>query len=60
MPEENLKHTTFISACKLFFGLLPNQTLQEFVAEIKALTPGDKKELIELFRSVGYDATKVS
>lgn len=60
MPEENLKQMTFVQACRSFFGMLPNETLQEFVAELKALTPEDKAELIVLFRNVGIDATKVS
>ncbi|MET0785361.1 MAG: hypothetical protein ABWY25_01475 [Paenisporosarcina sp.] len=64
MPEENqvpeLKLVTFIQACKLFFGLLPNQTLLQFMAEVKALTPADKTEMVELFRGVGLDATKQS
>jgi len=57
---DNLQHMTFIAACKTFFGLLPGETLQEFVSEIKALTPNDKLELIELFKTVGIDATKQS
>lgn len=60
MSEENLKLVTFIQACKLFFGLLPNETLLEFMSEVKKLTPDDKAELIVLFRTVGLDATKQS
>jgi len=37
--------TTFIAACKDFFGFKPGQTLMEFRDEIKALTPADKDEI---------------
>jgi len=57
---ENLKLCSFIQACREFFGILPGEPLQQFAAEVKALTPEDKQELIMLFRSVGFDATKVS
>lgn len=53
-----MKVCTFIVACREFFGLKPGQTLQEFAAEIRQLTPTDKSELTELFKSVGYDASK--
>ena len=53
-----MKNCTFIVACREFFGLKTGQTLQEFAAEIRQLTPGDKAELVELFKTVGYDATK--
>jgi len=36
---------TFMAACKNFFGFKPGQTLSEFSAEIKALTPADRAEL---------------
>jgi len=58
--NENLKEMTFVAACRQFFGMLPNETLQEFVAELKALTPQDKLDLIEMFKSVGINATKQS
>ena len=51
---------TFVVACKQFFGLLPGQTLQQFAAELRQLTPGDKAELITLFAGIGIDATKQS
>lgn len=47
-----MKSMTWAGACKNFFGLKPGQTLQEFGAEIKALTPGDKAEMISLFKTV--------
>lgn len=46
---------TFAAACKHYFGLHPGQTLQEFTAELKKLTPEDKAELIRLFPSVGIE-----
>jgi len=55
-----MKSTTFIGACRQFFGLKPGQTLKDFADEIKTLTPQDKLDLIAMFRTVGYDATKVS
>jgi hypothetical protein len=36
---------------KEFFGLNPGQTPKEFGAEMKALTPEDKAELVALVRS---------
>lgn len=58
MNDQNLKLMTFVAACKLFFGSLPNQTLVEFIKELKELTPDDKAELIQMFHTVGIDATK--
>lgn len=56
MPE--LELTTFAGACKKFFGLKQGETLQEFVAELKALTAEDKEEMKVLFLTVGYDCSK--
>jgi len=55
-----MKHVTFVMACREFFGLLPNETLQEFVAEVRALTQKDKTDMIEMFKTVGLDATKTA
>lgn len=60
MTEQNKQPVTFVVACKQFFGLLPNQTLQEFAAELRKLTPDDKQELIKLFAEIGIDASKES
>lgn len=49
---------SFVQACKEFFGLLPGETLQQFAQELRALTPDDKAEMIQLFRQAGIDATK--
>lgn len=51
---------TFMMACREFFGAKPGASLQEFAAEIRALTPEDKAQLIEMFKQVDIDATKVS
>jgi hypothetical protein len=58
--QQDLKPMTFVAACREFFGKLPHQTLQDFAAELKQLTPDDKAELVILFRNVGIDATKQS
>lgn len=55
-----LKNCTFMMACREFFGLKHGQTLAEFASEIRALTPVDKADLIDMFRTVGYDATKTA
>jgi len=61
MSEQNTSGpVTFVVACKSFFGLLPGETLQQFVAELRALTPGDKQELISMFKEIGIDASKAS
>lgn len=56
----DLKHCSFIAACREFFGLKDGQTLQQFAQEIRELTPDDKAEMIQMFRSVGFDATKTA
>lgn len=33
---------------KKFLGFLPGETLQEFAAELKSLSPAEKRELAEL------------
>jgi hypothetical protein len=55
-----LKHCTFIMACREFFGMLPGQTLQDFAKEVKELSPAERTQFIEMFRTVGYDATKTA
>ena len=60
MENEPLKMMTFVQACKFFFGSLPGQSLMDFAQELRALTPNDKLELIEMFKAIGIDATKVN
>jgi len=55
-----MEHLTFISACRKFFGIKDGQTLQQFAAEIRELTPQYKADLIAMFRTVDIDATKQS
>lgn len=46
---------------KEFFGFLPNQTLQEFNAELKALNQIEKTELVDLAAAaLGYTVTKAA
>jgi hypothetical protein len=37
--------TSFMAACKDFFGFKPGQTLTEFRDEIKELTPADRQAI---------------
>lgn len=46
---------SFISACKAYFGLKPDQKLSEFGDEIKALSHEDKMELAEGLRQAGVN-----
>lgn len=39
------EHKSFTAAAKAFFGLKPNESLQEFMGECKALTDDDKQEI---------------
>lgn len=52
-----MKSLSFVAACKDFFGFKPNQTLSEFMAEIKQLTVEDRADLTKEFKRVGYDIT---
>ncbi len=54
----DLKSMTFVMACNNFFGRKQGQSLQEFNAELKALTEKDRKDMIQMFMAVGIDATK--
>jgi len=46
---------TFTVACKKFFGTKFNQTLSQFLEEIRKITPEDRKELTELMRKNGIE-----
>jgi|GraSoiStandDraft_4_1057263.scaffolds.fasta_scaffold00110_3 hypothetical protein len=50
-----MKVTTFAGACREFFGLKEKQSLAEFVAELKTLNPDDRKEMIEMFKTVDLE-----
>jgi hypothetical protein len=54
----DLKSMTFVMACNNFFGRKPGQTLQEFNVELKALAGNDRTDMIQMFKTVGIDATK--
>jgi hypothetical protein len=41
----DVKEMTAVQAIKTFFGMLPGTTLTDFMRELKALTPEDKREL---------------
>ncbi len=41
------KRMTAVQAIRTFFGLKPGESLQDFMAELKALTPAEKNELAE-------------
>lgn len=49
------KKMTFMSACKDFFGLHPNQTGLQFGQEIKALTAEDRAEIKAGLEKMGYE-----
>jgi len=46
--------TSFIAACKDFFGMKHAQTLTEFRDEVAALTPKDRAEIRQGLIANGY------
>ena len=56
----DLKNCTFVMACYQYFGKKTGETMQEFTAELKALTDEDKIDMIGYFRVIDIDATKPS
>jgi hypothetical protein len=51
---------SFVTACHTYFGRKPGQSLLEFGAELKALSPQDRRELarhlsVELGTEVALD-----
>lgn len=48
---------TITTACKSYFGYKPGQTLGEFMAEVKALTPDDREYFKREFVKVGIEIT---
>jgi hypothetical protein len=60
MDQQTLKSMTFVMACNSHFGRKAGQSLQDFNAELKALTPKDREDMIAMFREIGIDATKQS
>lgn len=45
----------FVTQCKEFFGMKPNETIGEFAKEIKELTDQDKMEIFEGFKKIGIE-----
>jgi hypothetical protein len=45
ITDNNGKVTSEASAIKAYFGMKPEQKLQDFMAELKELTPESKTEL---------------
>lgn len=46
---------SFTKACHDFFGRKPDQTLGEFQAELKALTPEDREYFKREFAKIGVE-----
>jgi hypothetical protein len=54
--ERNEKMSvTFSRAIVEYFGKKPGQTLSEFTAELKALTPEDRAYFVKEFAKVGIE-----
>ena len=47
--------SSFIKACKEYFGFKPGQNLAGFMEEIKALTQDDRAYFIREFAKVNYE-----
>ena len=56
------KQVSLVAAIREYFGFLPGQKLADFMQELKALSPEEKKELGEgAARELGYEiASKTS
>ena len=52
-----MKTMSFALACKDYFGFKPNQTMTEFMGELKQLTTQDRADLSREFAKVGYEIT---
>ena len=50
-----MQKCSFVIAVNKFFGRRPTQDLKSFKAEIDALTPKDRADLSEMFKTVGYE-----
>ena len=47
------KATTFVMACKEFFGYRPGEGFAQF--ELQALTEQDKKDIVAMFAAIGWN-----
>jgi hypothetical protein len=54
MTEEKAKPGTYVSAMKDFFGLKTGQTLTQFSAELKSLSPDEQAFFKQGLRANGY------
>ena len=55
---EEKKLITFAARCKAYFGMLPDQSLQDFAKELKDLTTEDKLEFWEAFNAMGLETAR--
>lgn len=53
----DIKKCGFVVAMRYFFGPKEGETLQDFAAELKQLTPQDRADFIAMLPSVGYEVT---
>lgn len=53
MNTKNIEVKSFTSAAKAFFGLKPDQSLRDFLAETQELTSEDKQEIAEGLKQNG-------
>ena len=51
----NKPATTFLGACREFFGQRDGQTALDFGKELKQLTEQDRKEITEGLTALGYN-----
>lgn len=54
-PSSTDGRWSFVVAMKAFFGLKEGETLPQFTAEIKALTPKDRDDFKAMLATVGYE-----
>lgn len=54
-PPPTMKRKSLPMACREFFGIRPGTGFKDFAEELKALTDKDKLDLVEMFRTVGYE-----
>ncbi len=55
MATEKPKSPATAKTLKDFFGLRPGEGLKDFAAELKALTPEDKEQLVLGIRDESYN-----
>jgi hypothetical protein len=50
-----MEKKTFAVACRGFFGFKEGQTTGDFMKEMKELTPKDRAEFSEMFKTIGIE-----